>query len=490
MSKTFISFSTLVIFIVACYFKVRPQATITIIIDFHTSGIVYGRHLLDVPKAHYEIIFLIVKLVIVAIVNILVLYESTIGLFQLMGLITPTHDVFAVTGSLSNPGPYGGLMAILLAILGVYVLQNRNAEKWYDRMLVMLSSVSCAMCVIILPASMSRAAWLALGVAAFVFGFKELNLADWMRMHIPVAVVASVMVVIAMTGIFFLKKDSAIGRLHIWHMELRAIAEKPWTGHGAGTVLGVYGDTQAEYFAEKERSAIITKVAGCPEYAFNEYLKIGVEHGIPAMLSTVAVLLSLITVLLKFHSPFAYGLIAFSVFAFFSYPLEAVDIKSDAERKWENIRFFSGMGLYENAAEELAPLYEDLKENCRYLYDYGYALHKCKRYRESTRILMEGATISSDPMFYNIMGRNFEALCMYEDAGSAYIHAHHMVPQRLYPLTLLMRMNIRLGNNEEALRYGRIISSKPVNDRNRTMLRLQSEASHCVDSLKSLDALK
>lgn len=430
------------------------------------------------------------KFILVIIADIIALCESTAGLLQLMGVHTPGHAGFAMTGSFANPGPYGGLMAILLAILGVYVLQNRNADKWYDKALVILSSVSCAMCVIVLPASMSRAAWLALGVAALVFGFKELNLADRMRRHMPVAVVASVMVVIAMTGIFFLKKDSAIGRLHIWHMELRAIAEKPWTGHGAGTVLGVYGDTQAEYFAEKERSAIISKVAGCPEYAFNEYLKIGVEHGVPAMLATVAVLLSLIMVLLKSHSPFAYGLIAFSVFAFFSYPLEAIDIKSDAERKWENIRFFSGMGLYEDAVEELAPLYEDLKENYRYLYDYGYALHKCKRYRESTRILMEGAAISSDPMFYNIMGRNYEALCMYEDAESAYMHAHHMVPQRLYPLTLLMRMNIRLGNNEEALRYGGIIASKPVNDRNRTMLRLQSEASHCVDSLKSLDALK
>ena len=430
------------------------------------------------------------KFILVIIADIIALCESTAGLLQLMGAQPSGHAGFVMTGSFANPGPYGGLMAILLAILGVYVLQNRNADKWYDKALVILSSVSCAMCVIVLPASMSRAAWLALGVAALVFGFKELNLADWMRMHIPVAVVASVMVVIAMTGIFFLKKDSAIGRLHIWHMELRAIAEEPWTGHGAGTVLGVYGDTQAEYFAEKERSTVITKVAGCPEYAFNEYLKIGVEHGIPAMLATVVILLSLIMVLLRSHSPFAYGLIAFGVFAFFSYPLEAIDIKFDAERKWENIRYLSGMELYEDAVEELAPLYEDLKENYRYLYDYGYALHKCKRYRESIVILTEGAEISSDPMFYNIMGRNYEALCMYEDAESAYMYAHHMVPQRLYPLTLLMRMNVRLGNNEEALRYGGIIASKPVNDRNRTMLRLQSEASHCVDSLKSLDALK
>lgn len=188
-------------------------------------------------------------------------------------------------------------------------------------------------------------------------------------------------------------------------MELKAIAEKPLTGHGKGSVLGVYGDTQAEYFAEKERPEIITKVAGCPEYAFNEYLKIGVEYGIPAMLGVILVLILLITILLKLQSPLAYGLITLCVFAFFSYPLEAIHIKSDAENDWDSIRYLSSMELYEDAIVELAPLYNDLKDNYRYMYDYGYALHKCKRYQESTDILNEGAAISSDPMFYNIVGK-------------------------------------------------------------------------------------
>ncbi len=164
-------------------------------------------------------------------------------------------------------------------------------------------------------------------------------------------------------------------------------------------------------------------------------------------------------------------------------PLEAVHIKSDAEKEWESIRYLASMELYEDAVEELAPLYDDLKDNYRYIYDYGYALHKCKRYQESSKILNEGAKISSDPMFYNIIGRNKEAMGLYEEAEQAYLHAYHMVPQRLFPLTLLMRMNIRLGNNNEALRYGKMILAKPVNERHRSMLRLQADARHCVDSL-------
>lgn len=419
--------------------------------------------------------------------NIIVLHQTTLGLLQFIGILTSGHLGFAMTGSFANPGPYGGLIAILMAILGTYIIKNHNAQKWHDKALVILSSISCALCIIVLPATMSRAAWLALGVAALVWGFKELRLADWIRKHKVLAAIASVIVIIVMTGVFFLKKDSAIGRLHIWHMELRAIAEKPLTGYGKGSVLGVYGDTQAEYFADKERTEIITKVAGCPEYAFNEYLKIGVEYGIPAMVGVIVVLILLIALLLKFRSPFAYGLIAFCVFAFFSYPLEAIHIKSKAEKEWESIRYLVSMELYEDAVEELVPLYNDLKDNYRYMYDYGYALHKCQHYQESTEILKQGAAISSDPMFYNIIGRNQEAMGLYEEAEKAYLHAHYMVPQRLYPLTLLMRMHVRLGNNNKAMRYGKLILDKPVNERQRTMVRLRSDARHCVDSLILVD---
>lgn len=423
------------------------------------------------------------RYIIIFISNLLAIYECGVGLLQISGLYSSTHAKFILTGSFDNPGPYGGLIAILLTVLGVFVMQNKSGGKWSVKALVILSSVSCALCIIVLPATMSRAAWFALGVTALVFGLKELSLADWIRKHKAVATIATITMLIVMTGVFFMKKDSAIGRLHIWHMELRAITEKPLTGHGKGSVLGVYGDTQAEYFAEKERPEIITKVAGCPEYAFNEYLKIGVEYGIPAMLGVILVLILLITILLKLQSPLAYGLITLCVFAFFSYPLEAIHIKSDAENDWDSIRYLSSMELYEDAVEEYAPLCDALNGNYRFLYDYGYALYKCGRHRESIVVLKEGAAMSSDPMFYNIIGRNYEAMGLYQEAESAYLHAHYMVPQRLYPLTLLMRMHIRLGNNSEALRYGTMILGKHINERNRTMLRLKADAKHCVDSL-------
>lgn len=67
-----------------------------------------------------------------------------------------------------------------------------------------------------------------------------------------------------MIGIFLMKKDSAIGRFHIWHIELRAIMEKPWTGYGRNRVLGVYGETQADFFSQKHAMIISQELQVVP----------------------------------------------------------------------------------------------------------------------------------------------------------------------------------------------------------------------------------
>lgn len=85
-------------------------------------------------------------------------------------------------------------------------------------------------------------------------------------------------------------------------------------------------------FLTKTRNDYITRIAGCPEYAFNEYFKVGIEFGIIAMFGMILFLSLIVALLLRQHSPFAYGLITFSIFAFFSYPLSAIRIKSDAEK--------------------------------------------------------------------------------------------------------------------------------------------------------------
>lgn len=430
---------------------------------------------------------LIASAIVYFLLNCLVVYEFYLCICQVIGVLESNHACFAMTGSFANPGPLGGMMAMSLVMLVTFVWKNRDVKVWHIRTVVILSIVSSILCFIVLPASMSRAAWLAVGIALAVFGFKELELKKWIKGHKIKSVLLLLLMFVLVAGAFSLKKDSAIGRLHIWHMELRAIIDEPWSGYGRGTALGVYGDTQAEYFLEKPRSPIIVKVAGSPEFPFNEYFKIGIEYGIFVMFGVILFLISFIMILLKSRSPFAYGLIVLGVFAFFSYPLDAIGIKSDAERSWESVRHLLSLGLYEDAVIALEPLYENLKDNDDYLYDYGFALYKCGKSDASIDVLMQGTSISANPMFYNIIGKNYEAQEAYDKAEASYLHAYYMVPHRIYPLTLLMRLHVRQGNDAEALRYGRKILNSPINDKHERMCRLYYETKHCVDSLMLQD---
>lgn len=413
---------------------------------------------------------------VIIIFNVIALYESVTGLFQVMGLASSRNSFFLLTGTFTNPGPYGGCLAILIAVLAAYALKHRKTTGLLNRTLMCISLVSCTLCFIVLPATMSRAAWLGIAVAMVILVFHEFDPSLWIAQNRGWTTAIVVALAIIMTASFYMKKDSALGRLHIWHMELLAIADNPWHGHGTGTVLGVYGETQAAFFAEKQRHEIVIQTAGCPEYAFNEYLKVGVEHGVPAMLGLIVGVLTLISILLHFQSPFAYGVIVLAVFAFFSYPSECIHFKTDAEKHWDNVRYLSTMELYEDAVEEYRPLYSQLKGNYRFLYDYGYALHKTERYDESTIILTEGLRISSDPMFSNIIGKNYEALGEYEVAERWYLHAHYMVPCRLYPLVLLMELKNKTGDSDAALDYAEIILSMPYNKRLSSMTDLRKRA--------------
>ena len=469
--------------------------------------------------------------IVVSALSLWLAYESVLGIMQLLGIAVSHNSMCPMTGGFANSGPYGGFLAVCIAVVFAAAWRWRDSVNLYDRILFWLSSVSGCLGIVVLPASMSRAGLIALAVSGVVFALTKTEIKSYLRSHkwLPLSVVAVSLAIGA--GAFCLKKDSALGRFHIWEMELRAIADKPLTGHGYGNALGSYGDAQAEYFEGEERGQERVRIAGCPEYAFNEYLRLGMEFGILGLLLSVAVIVLGTMMLCHSDSSLTFGLVAWGTFAMASYPLAVwqlrlllavflgaaigVSVKvgkkgrlilvpalvclsvgsmlvwlpenkrrKEAESKWLDERRFTNFGIFDGMADRLAILYPQLRRNFRYLYDYGYALHKECRYEESNVILREGALISSDPMFYNIIGKNHEALGDYELAERNYIHAHNMVPSRLYPYILLMEMKERQGNTEQALAYARKALSLPVNERNMSMRDLHERARKYYDEHK------
>lgn len=446
--------------------------------------------------------------------------EAGYGLLQVLGWRMSRHSLYALTGHFNNPGPYGGFIACVMAVAAAWVMRSRvkpsGLRMTTTWIMYILAWVTIGMGTLVLPASMSRAGWLALAVAHATEALRMPQVREWIQKHRWIVPMGGVGVLALLAGAFLLKTESALGRLHIWRMEIRAIAERPWTGAGSGMGPWAYGEAQEAFFRAHlgSVSPTVVRVAGCPEYAFNEFLGIGVEYGVPGLLLSVLLVAASIAVLYKARSPFAAGLTAWSVFACASYPLSVPQLRLLGAgfvlialvvgilqvRSWRMgvlpvivaglLAGWMGFRVKPGMTKECPRMTKEWlgtarKENFRAVYAQGYALHQAGRYAESTEILEWGTRMSCDPMFEIILGKNAEALGDDTRAEALYEKAHYMVPSRLYPLVRLMRLQVRTGRNREALETARRIVMMPVNERHEGMVKLREETEVTLDSLET-----
>lgn len=135
-------------------------------------------------------------------------------------------------------------------------------------------------------------------------------------------------------------------------------------------------------------------------------------------------------------------------------------------------------------SDRLKPFYPLLSYNYRYLYEYGHALHQDNIFEESNRILSEGAAISCDPMFHNVMGLNYQKMHEYELAEAEFKQSHKMVPHRILPLYFLMQLYEEQKREEEAMELATIIVNAPINPKNKTMVMLQQRVKRSASHAK------
>ena len=341
----------------------------------------------------------------------------------------------------------------------------------------------------VLPAGMSRSAWLAAGVSCLCVYAWHMDWTDKFRLlwqqqrQRVVMVVVGGFCVLLLAGylLFVLKPDSARGRLFMWKITCRAIAEKPLTGYGIHNFAAAYGNAQETYFAAGDYEPWEERVAGSPEYAFNEYLQAAVELGIPlAVCLLVVVVLCLYRGVRKGRYGICGAILSLMIFSFSSYPLQlpvfivtfggllvaclsgadrwqwlglAVSVgiiggfrlKNDLQveqacREWMNARVLYNAGAYQSAEKEYGRLYPLLRDRASFLFEYGHGLHKQQQFSKSNRILKEALQRSCDPMILNVIGKNYQQMGDCLSAEDWFIRSTHRLPGRIYPYYLLAKL--------------------------------------------------
>lgn len=447
------------------------------------------------------------------------IYEAIYGCLQLYGYAESNNYLYKLTGSFHNPGPYAGFLATILPLLLQFFLQKSSIKnKWFRLPMILLCNIGILLFLSILPATMSRAAWLAAILGSGVVLAKYYKLYDRLRLLIAKhkIITASsffilgLLVLALCIGIYYLKKDSADGRLLMWKVTTRIIVDNPWFGVGIGGFSGAYGKAQAAYFASGEATEQEEYLAGSPEYAFNEFLQIAAETGLIGLLLFWGILYVSFRMACKCRQWGVVGsLSALLIFSCFSYPFNiwqhilllvlllaicgnnkqefhkkidyrtviilsivpllsiiGVALKWREQQKsieaWKEEQAYYNMAIYEGTVDNYQCLYPCLREDPRFLFEYGQCLSKTGKYEQSNIIMHEGAERSSDPMFWNIIGKNHQAMGDYRQAEKCFQYASLMVPHRLYPIYLLANLYFESNDIEKALQTAhRVIEKRP-----------------------------
>lgn len=458
--------------------------------------------------------------------------EAVLGLKQIYGYAYSHHSLYTVTGSFFNPGPYGGYLAFVFAVALFYVWQKRAAwgrfrqairqkerpsgETAGDLILWAAAGLTGLLCLVVLPATLSRSAWVAaLGAVALFYltqaGGREkigqMFRSERRRILWPL-LTAGAFCLLAF-GVYSLKKGSADSRLWNWQMTTRIIADHPVQGVGSGYYGGAYAQAQADHFRNNPDSEA-GGVADSPVYAFNEYLQIAAEQGLPLLFLFLAAILLCFRRFWRDPGGFQYGLAVLLLFALTSYPFRVLPLAmllvfaaafpsaeialsrkrivgagiygliligfgllylhgkerqeelSAAYREWKAVGMLYNMELYEDAAFGYATLFDELKQEREYLFEYGRSLNQIGQYEKSNEILALGTRASNDPMFYNVMGNNYKALGDRASADSMYGQAFFILPDRIYPLYLRAKLSFEQGDTLEGLsRARRVVDFVP-----------------------------
>ena len=422
------------------------------------------------------------------------LKESITGLMQLFGHLHSNHYMYACTGSFNNPGPYGGFLAVCISILGAYAIKGHNIVFRY------ITGITSLISLILLPSTMSRTAMLAVFCASLLLAASTDVGKIFLKKY---RILLIVVVVIVGSGAYMFKKPSADGRLFMNRISIMAIKSNGMDGAGLGRFGAAYGDAQARYFGEHmaisgdDTDYTILResdrlTADCPQYAYNEYLQLGVEGGPLAMLLFISLIILAIIASYKRGDVWCYGLLALAVFAMFSYPLHIIQFQvllavmlaacatprsegifggsvvmivaliisllilissipwinrlKEATEAWKKTEKWYNMEYYYYVIDDADTLYDFMRHDYWFLFAYGQSLSEEGQYIKSNEVLSEGTEISSDLMFWIVMGNNNLSLERYEEAERCYKHAFHMVPNRLYPLCRLAELYIKIGD--------------------------------------------
>lgn len=445
------------------------------------------------------------------------LLQAVYGNLQLYGFLSSYHTGFPLTGGFSNPGPYAGYLASILPIaLGLYLHEKKlnGRRSWINIMMRYLSLITVSGVLLVLPATLSRAAWCSvLASSLFISGYhfrgKLNDLLDHNWKRITAVCSAVLFLSIGLYGVYTFKKDSADGRLLIWQVSWEMAKKSPFFGWGLDRFKAGYMEEQAAFFREYPNHPA-QSLADNVVYAFNDPLQLIVEEGVIGFSIVLTLSILIVCVLLRVNNSVVWiacsGLFGLFVFGLFSYPSHILPIKVNgvvllaivssyagnikmvnldnykkalnwgfgfswfiisAMTAYITVQLYDGaiiwrralsiyeMGGHHASLEDYKKAYPLFKTEGEFLLNYGKALSQSREHGNALITIETSKKYLANTITQTTLGNSYKALEMYEEAEIAYQVGVDMLPDRLYPRYLLAKLYEKSGQQEKLAEVAR-----------------------------------
>lgn len=421
-----------------------------------------------VPFLHADGFFVVVTLACAL--------ESLLFLAQQLSMVPKSG--MATAGSFDNVAGFASCLALSLPLGISKIRSQRPVVKW-------LLIVAKALCVIGVVGSGSRVGMLCLLAMAMIY------LKVKKAWRLPVLCVALLLMVIGF------KQNSSTGRWFIYEQSIKMMASKPLTGWGYKGFENHYMQVQADYFRQHGQSAY-TMLADNVHHPLSEYLLIGVNYGMVALLASLAVTGLMLKRLSRDmgHPDLFASIVALILFSLFSYPMHypfawmvlAVALlamkKSQkrlprmgylvvsavavvllmplysffkTERCWAGLAEKAQLGLYKTTLPGYQQLMDRKGDDPRFLYNYAAVLCEAGELKQARGIITKCYQSFKD---YDVclLAANIHAEA--KEIGQAekyYKEAHLMVPSRIMPLYGLFQLYQRNEMQLKAQQEGKYV---------------------------------
>lgn len=408
------------------------------------------------------------------------IFQGVYGIYQL--IFESSYSGFMVSGTFLNSSPYS------LWIIICYTYASYSV--WYDKNQCNrnLSIVNIILIIIILPSTYCRTSWVIFIFITFLIAWMDKKVRvkiNYYKKYVPIGIV---LLFIFGVGAFYLKKESALGRLFLWSIGLKSYVEAPILGSGIGNYNSIASNVQINYF--KDNFNIENKnvyYADSPMSPFNEYINILTEQGIIGLIIFSLIIgLAIYRLANSSYTDFGLALISILMFAFTSYPFSitsflvvltvVVSLAASLDMKFKrhnsvilyclificslsiyNLRFykissynkfqqiFDNDTIIANSAnlKLLYAIENDMLFSRDYYFALAYILNRLGDYHKSNDIVTCKLKNSTTPMLFILRARNYEGLNNIGLAEESFLNACYLVPSRFYPLHVLKEFYIK-----------------------------------------------